>query len=207
VVGLAASRLTEEFYRPTLVAEQGPDFTKGSARSITEFHITEALDQCSDLLERYGGHAAAAGFTVKSENVSALQARLRHLAAQQLDVTDLRPTISIDGEINLRGVTPDLVEAITDLRPFGYGNPTPCFVTRGLTVRHKRTVGQDGHHLRLVLHDGRRTWPAIAFRQSDWVDKLAVSQQIDVVYSLELNEWNGQQQLQLSVKDLRPTER
>ncbi len=206
VVGLAASRLTEEFYRPTLVAEQGAHFTKGSARSIAEFHITEALDQCSDLLERYGGHAAAAGFTVKNENVPALHARLLRLAAQQLDVTDLRPTISIDGEVNLRGVSPDLVEAIADLRPFGYGNPTPCFVTRQLTVRHKRTVGQEGHHLRLVLHDGRRSWPAIAFRQSDWADKLTVSQQIDVVYNLEFNEWNGQRQLQLNIKDLRPGE-
>lgn len=206
VVGLAASRLTEEFYRPTLVAEQGAEFTKGSARSIAEFHITEALDQCSDLLERYGGHAAAAGFTVKNENVPALRERLLHLAAQQLDVTELRPTLAIDGEVNLRGVSLDLAEAIADLSPFGYGNPTPCFVTRRLIVRHKRTVGQDGRHLRLGLHDGRRTWPAIAFRQGHWAEKLTISQPIDVVYSLEFNEWNGQRQLQLSVKDLRPSE-
>jgi len=204
VVGLAASRLTEEFYRPTLVAEHGPEQTKGSARSIAEFHITEALDQCADLLERYGGHAAAAGFTVKNENLSAFQERLLQIAANQLDVTELRPTLSIDGEVNLRGVRPALVEDIARLQPFGYGNPTPCFVSRELTVRHKKAVGQEGHHLRLVLHDGVRTWSAIAFRQGHWAGKLHISQPIDVVYTLEFNEWNGERQMQLNLKDLRP---
>ena len=205
VVGLAASRLTEEFYRPTLVAEHGPEQTKGSARSIAEFHITEALDQCADLLERYGGHAAAAGFTVKNENLSAFQERLLQIAADQLDVTELRPTLSIDGEVNLRGVRPALVEDIARLQPFGYGNPTPCFVSRELTIRHKKAVGQEGHHLRLVLHDGVRTWSAIAFRQGHWAGKLNISQPIDVVYSLEFNEWNGERQMQLNLKDLRPS--
>ena len=204
VVGLAASRLTEEFYRPTLVAEHGPEQTRGSARSIAEFHITEALDQCADLLERYGGHAAAAGFTVKNENLSAFQERLRQIAADQLDLTALRPTLSIDGEVNLRGVRPALVEDIARLQPFGYGNPTPCFVSRELTVRHKMAVGQEGHHLRLVLHDGVQTWSAIAFRQGHWAGKLHISQPIDVVYTLEFNEWNGERQMQLNLKDLRP---
>ena len=204
VVGLAASRLTEEFYRPTLVAEHGPEQTRGSARSIAEFHITEALDQCADLLERYGGHAAAAGFTVKNENLSAFQERLRQIAADQLDLTALRPTLSIDGEVNLRGVRPALVEDIARLQPFGYGNPTPCFVSRELMVRHKKAVGQEGHHLRLVLHDGVQTWSAIAFRQGHWAGKLHISQPIDVVYTLEFNEWNGERQMQLNLKDLRP---
>jgi single-stranded-DNA-specific exonuclease len=125
VVGLAASRLSEEFYRPTLVAELGPHYTKGSARSIPEFHITEALDQCADLLVRYGGHAAAAGFTLENENVPAFEARLLHVAQQKLDVSALHPILTIDAEINLRGVKPALVEAVTALQPFGYGNPTP----------------------------------------------------------------------------------
>ena len=206
VVGLAASRLTEEFYRPTLVAEQGPELTKGSARSINEFHITQALDQCTELLERYGGHAAAAGFTIKNEHVPEFQKRLQQLAAAQLDVADLRPTLDIDGEINLKGVRPELVETIAKLQPFGSGNPTPCFVSRNLTVKHVKAVGQDGHHLRLVLHDGRQSWSAIAFQQGHWASKLAPSQQIDAVYSLEFNEWNGERQLQLNLKDLQPSE-
>lgn len=204
VVGLAASRLAEEFYRPTLVAEEGPEFTKGSARSIIEFHITKALDQCADLLVRYGGHAAAAGFTVENKNLPAFKDRLLHIAGEQLDVTDLRPTLAVDAEINLRGVKPELVEAITRLQPFGYGNRTPSFLTRNLSLKHVKAVGQNGHHLRLVLHDGRQTWSAIAFRQGHWAGELAVPQKIDIVYNLEFNEWNGERRMQLNIKDLQP---
>ena len=204
VVGLTASRLCEEFYRPTLVAEQGPEFTKGSARSIPEFHITDALDQCSDLLVRYGGHAAAAGFTLENEKFAALQQRLLTIARQHLDTAQLRPTISIDGEVNLRGVRPALIETIENLQPFGYGNPTPRFLTRNLQIKYKKAVGQDGHHLRLTLFDGRQDWSAIAFRQGHLADKLQVSQSIDTVYNLEFNEWNGERRMQLNIKDLRP---
>jgi single-stranded-DNA-specific exonuclease len=204
IVGLAASRLAEEFYRPALIAEQGPDTTKGSARSIPEFHITEALDQCADLLVRYGGHAAAAGFTIKNENLPAFQSRLLEIARQSLDLADLRPTVIIDGEINLRGVRPVLVKAVTALQPFGCGNRAPLFLTRDLTVKYFKPVGQEEKHLRLVLHDGRQTWSAIAFRQGEWAGRLRAFPHIDVVYSLEFNEWNGEQQMQLNIKDLRP---
>jgi single-stranded-DNA-specific exonuclease len=202
IVGLAASRITEEFYRPALIASRGEEFTKGSARSIPEFHITEALDQCADLLERYGGHAAAAGFTVKNGNVPALQKRLLDIAQQQLNVNELRPTITVDGEVNLRGVRPPLVEAITTLAPFGCGNPTPCFLTRGLRIKYLKPVGHEDRHLRLILDDGRKTWNGIAFRQGYWARELQPSQYVDVVYNLEFNEWNGDRTMQLNIKDL-----
>lgn len=203
VVGLAASRLSEEFYRPVFIAEQGQEITRGSGRSIPEFHITEALDQAADLLVRYGGHAAAAGFTVENEKFPALQERLLSVAQNSLNVNELQPTIFVDGEVNLRGVRPALIEAITSLQPFGYGNPTPRFLTRNLQVKYKKAVGQEGHHLRLILHDGRQTWNAIAFRQGYWADRLEVSQNIDAVYNLEFNEWNGEQRMQLNIKDLQ----
>lgn len=206
IVGLAASRLSEEFYRPVLVAEHGPQYTKGSARSIPEFHITEALDQCADLLVRYGGHAAAAGFTLANENVPAFAARLLEVARQRLDVTALRPVLTVDAEVNLRGVKPELVEAITRLQPFGYGNPTPSFLTRRLTIKSLKTMGQDNQHLRLVLHDGKQVWSAVAFRHGHWADKLRPAQLIDVAYTLDFNDWNGERRMQLEIKDLRPSE-
>lgn len=206
VVGLAASRLCDEFYRPILVAEHGPEFTKGSARSIAEFHITEALDQCADLLERYGGHAAAAGFTVKNENLAAFEQRLLAFARQKLNIDELRPTILIDAEVNLRGVRPALVESINELQPFGYGNPTPRFMSKNLHIRHLRFVGRDNKHLRLTLHDGRQEWSAIAFRQGHWAEKLRPAQAIDIVYNLEFNEWNGTRSMQLNIVDLHPSE-
>jgi single-stranded-DNA-specific exonuclease len=211
VVGLAASRLTDEFYRPMLVAEQGETHTKGSARSIPEFHITEALDLCAGLLERYGGHAAAAGFTLKNENVAAFEARLLDIAQQklkerQLTVKDLRPTILVDAEINLRGVNPTLIDAINSLQPFGYGNPTPRFLAKQLRIKLNKEVGRDGDHLKLRLFDGKRDWDAIAFRQGHWNGKLQPGQYIDAVFNLEFNEWNGNRSMQLNIKDLYPSE-
>jgi single-stranded-DNA-specific exonuclease len=206
IVGLVASRLADEFYRPVLVAEEGFDVTKGSARSIAEFHITKALDQCADLLVRYGGHAAAAGFTIENKNVSEFKTRLQEIAGEQLASADLRPTLTIDGEVNLRGVRPALVEAIDTLRPFGYGNPTPRFVTKNLTVKGAKAVGRDKKHLRLTLNDGKQDWRGIAFNQGEWDGHLEPGQSVNVVYSLEFNEWGGERTMQLNIKDLKPNE-
>ncbi|MFQ5614093.1 MAG: single-stranded-DNA-specific exonuclease RecJ [Anaerolineae bacterium] len=202
IVGLVASRLTDEFYRPTLVAERGQTHTRGSARSIPEFHITHALDQCADLLVRYGGHAAAAGFTLKNENVPEFEDRLLNIAGDALSGHELLPTLTIDAEVNLRGVSWELVQALADLEPFGYSNPTPCFSTCGLAVKSQRRVGAEGKHLKLVVHDGKRAWSAIAFGQGEWAEHLP--RRVDLAYALEINEWNGQQRLQLNVKDIRP---
>ncbi len=206
VVGLAASRLVEEFYRPVLVAEQGPEFTKGSARSVAEFHITNALNQCRDLLVKYGGHSAAAGFTVRNEDVPRLVERLQEIAADTLDLDTLFPTIEIDAEISAAGlhlIDEAYMEALQSLEPFGVGNPQPIFLTRDLLVRQKQAVGQEGQHLKLVLDNGRRTWEAIGFRLGPRVTDLCFKQRLDLVYALEYNTWNGERRLQLNIKDFR----
>ena len=119
IVGLVSSRLTEEFYRPTLVAQRGETYTKGSARSIPEFHITQALDECADLLERYGGHSAAAGFTLKNENVPEFEARLLAIAERELAGIELVPELEIDAELNLRGLKRRYVEDLLSARAVG----------------------------------------------------------------------------------------
>ena len=205
IVGLVAGRLTEEFYRPTLVVELGPEKSRGSARSIPEFNITAALDQCSDLLVRYGGHAAAAGFTVANDNLDALQARLKELAAEQLEGVELTPTLLIDAEVELSEMDWATQAQLTKLEPCGYANPAPLLLSRQAIVRNARAVGAEGRHLKLALSDGRPAWDAIAFRQGDWADDLPRGSRIDVVYSLEVNEWRGRKRLQLNVKDLRPS--
>jgi single-stranded-DNA-specific exonuclease len=203
IVGLVASRLTEEFYRPSLVVELGPEESRGSARSIPEFNITAALDQCSDLLIRYGGHAAAAGFTVANDNLEALQARLKELAAEQLEGVELTPTLSIDAEVELSEVDWATQALLTQLEPCGYANPAPLLLSRRAIVRDARAVGTEERHLKLTLSDGRIVWDAIAFHQGQWADQLP--RHVDVVYSLEVHEWNGEKRLQLNVKDLRPS--
>jgi len=203
IVGLVAHRLTEEFYRPSLVVELGPEESRGSARSIPEFNITAALNQCSDLLIRYGGHAAAAGFTVANDNLEALQERLRELAAEQLEGVELTPTLLIDAEVELSEVDWATQALLTQLEPCGYANPSPLLLSRQAIVRDARAVGTEERHLKLTLSDGRIVWDAIAFHQGQSADQLP--RHIDVVYSLEVNEWNGRKRLQLNVKDLRPS--
>ena len=203
IVGLVAGRLTEEFYRPSLVVELGPEESRGSARSIPEFNITAALDQCSGLLVKYGGHAAAAGFTVANDNLEALQERLKELAAEQLEGVELTPTLLIDAEVELSEMDWATQALLTQLEPCGYANPAPLLLSRRAIVRDARAVGTDGGHLKLSLSDGQARWGAIAFRQGQWAGQLPPH--IDVVYSLEINEWRGEKQLQLNVKDLRPS--
>ena len=200
IVGLVAQRLTEEFYRPSIVVELGPERSRGSARSIPEFNITAALDQCSDLLVKYGGHSAAAGFTVTNANLEPLQQRLRQIATHQLAGVELLPTLSVDAEVDLSEMNWATHALLEQLEPFGYANPTPVFLSREVIVRDARVVGED--HLKMTLSDGRAVWDAIAFRQGGWAGKLP--RRIDVVYTLEVNEWNEEKRLQLNVKDLRP---
>ncbi len=203
VVGLAASRLSEAFYRPAVVVAVGEPHSRGSARSIPEFHITEALEQCEDLLVRYGGHAAAAGFTVESANLSSLAERLKALAAEALGDTELRPTLPIDVQVSLGELDRRLYDWLLKLEPFGYANPVPTFLTRHLRVVKSYAVGAQRDHLKLMLSDGRFQWDAIAFRQAHWLERMPTY--IDIAYCLELNRWNGREQLQLNVQDLKPS--
>ncbi|MEK7327305.1 MAG: DHHA1 domain-containing protein, partial [Chloroflexota bacterium] len=201
VVGLAAARLTEEFYRPAAVARIGDKDTKGSARSIKEFHITEALDSCASLLIRHGGHAAAAGFTLANENVAGLADQLRQYAADKLAGVDLRPALRVDMNVQPGELAVELAQMLKQLEPCGYGNPAPLFSAHGLEVKYPKAIGMDGSHLKLYLSDGTRTVEGIAFRQSHWLKNMP--NRVDVVYALELNEWQGETKLQMNVKDLR----
>ncbi len=201
VVGLAASRLLDEFYRPAIVISKEGELSKGSARSIPEFHITEALDTVAPLLVRHGGHAAAAGFTIRTELLPELEARLLALAQEQLEGISLVPLFNVDAEVSLHTLSWDVFHELERLQPFGYGNPTPVLASRRVHVRHARVVGVDGRHLKLTLVDeAGGVWDAIAFRQGEWIGRLPPT--IDIAYVLESNEWNGRVSLQLNVRDI-----
>ncbi len=202
VVGLAASRLTDIYYRPAIVAHVDTDTTRGSCRSIPEFHITDALDQCADILVRHGGHAAAAGFTVENDKLDELVSRLKAIAKEQLGGQDLRPTLTADTEIPLTEVRPELLNALKYLEPTGYGNPDAVFVSRGVKVRHARTVGADGKHLKMYLEDeAGATHDAIGFRLGHLQPELP--EYIDVMFTYEINEYNGRINYQLNLKDVK----
>lgn len=202
VVGLAASRLTEVFYRPSVVAAQGPEETRGSCRSIPEFHITDALDLCKDLLVRHGGHAAAAGFTVRNENLPEFVARLKEIARNQLEGKDLRHVLSADMEIPLSQLSFEVLSHLEYLEPTGYGNPDAVFVSRDVKVKSSRPVGADSKHLKITFEDeSGHAFDGIGFRMGHLQPTL--SPRVDVLYHIEANEYNGRRSLQLNLKDIK----
>jgi len=203
VIGLAASRLTDTYYRPAIVASKGEEETRGSCRSIPEFHITDALDQCADLLVRHGGHAAAAGFTVKNENLSALVTRLKSIAAEKLSGANLKPTVTAEAEVSLVDVRPELFEkCLKYLEPTGYGNSHAAFVARNVKVKKSHTVGADAKHLKLLLEDETGyAHDAIGFRLGEWQKKMPA--RVDILFTYEPNEYNGKVNYQLNLKDIR----
>lgn len=201
VVGLAASKLSEEYYRPAVVGHRGEEYTRASCRSIPEFHITHALDECADLLTQYGGHAAAAGFTVPNLRLNELAHRLREIARHQLKDQDLHPSLSADAVVRLSALQPSLLKEIDRLEPTGQKNESPLFVSRKVDVRGARAVGKDGSHLKLILSQDGVTFDAIAFRFGHLSEEIPG--QIDILYAFELNEFNGRQTLQLNIRDLK----
>ncbi len=209
VVGLVASRLADTHYRPAIVIEKGEKESRGSCRSIPEFHITEALDTVAELLVRHGGHAQAAGFTVANENLDEFIIRMTDIAAEKLAGLELHPTLTIDAEIKLTDVDWALFESLTPLEPTGYANPMPVFMSRNVEVCSHRVVGENGTHLQMFVSGGKQAShyqeiAAIAFRQGAWASQLP--QYIDIVYTINVNEWRGRRTLQLMIQDIQPAE-
>jgi single-stranded-DNA-specific exonuclease len=207
IIGLIASKIQEDTYRPAIAMTHQLDkgVMRGSARSIPEFNIVAALDECADLLVRHGGHAAAAGFTVENEKYEALYARLRNIAERELRQLELVPSLSIDAEASLGDMNWRLLEHLEHLAPFGYGNREPVFMSRSVMVKAARLVGVD--HVALTVSDGIVVWDAIAFRQKDILPQLLpLPRHVDIVYNLSSRVWQNEPRLQLEIKDIRLSE-
>ncbi len=203
IVGLVAGRLTEEFYRPTVVMEEGDSESRASCRSIPQFDITHALDQCADLLVRHGGHAQAAGFTVLNQNIPALKKRLTQLAEEHLSGQELRPMLEIDVDVNINHLSEAIIMELAQLEPTGHSNAVPTLMSRNVRVLEWRTVGKEGGHLKLKLaRTGHPPMDAIGFNLGGWMAQMP--DRIDLAYQLEMNEWNGHRSLQLNLQDIRP---
>ncbi|MFH0846789.1 MAG: single-stranded-DNA-specific exonuclease RecJ [Chloroflexota bacterium] len=200
IVGLAASKLAEEFYRPAVLVSTGGKVSSGSCRSIPEFNIILALNECCDLLDRFGGHAQAAGFTLPTENLTELINRLSQIAETELKGKELYPSLDIDAEVRLDELGGSTFQLIGRLAPFGRGNPEPAFLSRMVKVADSRTMGSEGRHLRLKLRQDSVLWDAVAFGQGG-VKK--VPDYLDIVYNLEMDDWQGRQSLRLNIIDFR----
>jgi single-stranded-DNA-specific exonuclease len=199
IVGLVASKLVDERYRPAIVYQRGESESRGSCRSIPEFDIMGALRRQARLLVRYGGHHRAAGFTVANANLPALKKGLLEHTASELAEVELSPALVIDAELPLGRLRGEDIRWLQRFQPYGQSNPEPTFLSRGVSVAETRRLGNNGQHLRLKLKDGPVTWPAIAFDMGERA--VEAGQQVDIVYSLA-SERRGDDALELRVKDL-----
>ncbi len=203
IAGLVASRLAEEFYRPAVVIKVGEQVSSGSCRSIPEFNIILALNQCRRLLLHFGGHSQAAGFSLLTRNLPHLREYLTGLAATELEGVDLRPSLDIEAEVTLPELGGDTFPQIQQLAPFGQGNPIPVFLSCGVEVVDCRTMGSNGDHLRLKLRQGGTMWDGVAFRLGDCLSE--VSPRLDIAFNLELDRWGGEEKLRLNILDFTPS--
>ena len=204
IAGPVAGKLSEEYYRPVIIVNIDEKTASGSCRSIPEFNIINALNQCPGLLGRFGGHAQAAGFTMPAKNVPLLQKTLIDLADQQLKDVDLRPHINIDAEVALPEMGGATFQMIQKLSPFGKGNPIPIFVSRAVKVACCRHMGADQQHLRLKLKQDGCNFDAVAFKLGDSLGDISEALDLDIVYNLEMDRWNGNENLRLNILSFSP---
>ena len=201
IAGLVAGRLTEEFYRPSIVIHIAEEVSHASCRSIAEFDIIAALNKFSHYFSRYGGHAAAAGFTMETEKLTKLEQELSFYAAEKLTGVELRPHLNIDAEVKLNQMGGDTYAITQKLAPFGISNPVPIFMSKGVELIDRRTMGNGGEHLRMKLRQNGTVFDAVAFRFANHIKEFAAH--IDVVYNLEIDTWNGRNQLRLNILDFK----
>lgn len=203
VIGIAASRIVEKYYLPTVLISLDGEVGKGSARSIKEFDICGAMSECENILDTYGGHKYAAGLSIRADRIDDFKSRFGEILSRDLPDGIPAPSITIDSEIDLSCLNSNLITFLNTLAPFGENNPVPLFLSRNLrAVSDSRVVGKN--HLKFRLTDGSSMFEAIGFNMGDQKDRVrADSPPMDVLYNIEENEWMGKKNIQLVIKAIR----
>lgn len=209
VIGIVASRLTETYYRPTLVFTKSGEKLAASARSVKGFDVYNALDACKEHIEQFGGHKYAAGLTLKEEQYEAFKQKFEEVVDATIDRKLLTPEISVDAEIDLNSITPKFYRILKQFAPFGPGNMTPIFMTQHLVdTGYGKCVGSDEAHLKITVtqnipsNTGAR-FSGIGFNMGDKLNVISGRKPFSAVYAIDENEWNGNVSLQLKLRDVR----
>jgi single-stranded-DNA-specific exonuclease len=201
VLGIVAAKLSERFYRPTILISLTDELCRGSGRSIKNFHLFQALLECKDLLDSFGGHQHATGLVIPKGNIENFKNRMNHLVNEELTLEHLIPTIDIDMELSLSDLTESFVGELGKLEPFGKGNPEPLFYTRNLKLKGQiRVLSRDT--LKFWVSDGKFTYEAIGFGMVDIQSSLKQADCFDIVYLPRMDDWQGESSLILEVKDV-----
>lgn len=206
VIGIVASRLTESFYRPTIILTESNGLATGSARSVEGFDLYYAISQCSEYLENYGGHKYAAGLTLKIENIEPFKQKFEQIVRETIDEEMLTPQINIDARLKLSEITPELYHMLQKFAPFGPNNTVPVFMTENVInfIGTKR-VGKNNEHLKLVVVDDTRICndrSGIGFGMGTLCDKVNAGNYFDICYTLQENEFMGKSDIQMMLKDI-----
>jgi len=202
VVGLAASRLVERYYRPAIIGVQKGGVVRASCRSIPEMNITSALDECENLLLQHGGHKMAAGLTVEMDKLLLFTEKFAEICKQKLENLPLVREIKAEAQVDLMNLHPDLLNYYDILEPMGIGNPMPLFVATDVECKGVRRIGNTGDHLKMVVSNGKINFDAVAFRFGEYYEQIRSAQTINILFSYDLNIFNGRKSLQLKIKDI-----
>lgn len=208
LIGLAAGKIAEKYHRPTLIYQEKENISYISGRSIPQFNLIEAIEECSSLLDEFGGHRGAAGFRVENKQREEVKNKLVQIAEKKLTEEDLIPLLEIDAQLSPTEINWQNFDQLQLFEPFGQANPKPKFLIRDLEVSDLRIVGNDGRHLKLelgILNQDlgiKRKIKAIGFGLGKWGEKLKIGEKIDLVFEMIVDEWNGMRDLQLKVIDL-----
>ncbi|MDD3190185.1 MAG: single-stranded-DNA-specific exonuclease RecJ [Candidatus Pacebacteria bacterium] len=216
LVGLVAGKLTEEYCRPFLILREDEDgICGGSGRSIPAFNLIEAIEKCKDLLTQFGGHSQAAGLKLKKNSLKKFEKKMNEIAEEILTEEDLVPSIEIDAEVPTEKIDWELLDSLEKFGPFGFANRKPTFLVKNLEVHEIKAVGNDKNHLKVCFittleNEETKYFPAIGFRLGHLLDEMPESNtglrwgdKVDVVFQLEVNEWNGNRELQMNVVDVK----
>lgn len=202
VIGIVSSRITEKYHRPSILISIEGDEGRGSARSISSFDLYENLSKCKDLLIKFGGHRQAAGLTIKKDEIDKFRKRINNIADEILDEIDLVPQSIVDAEIDIEEVILDSAKELKLLEPFGINNPSPIFLLRGILIKAIRPIGKDGKHLKLTIMKADQYVDCIGFNFGSYYNDLKIGQKIDLVVSIDINDFLGQQSVQLIIRDI-----
>lgn len=204
VIGIVASRLVDTYSRPTIMLSTVDDVLKGSARSIKGFNIYDAIKECEDLLEQFGGHEFAAGLTIKPENLKEFRRRIDRIAARKLSDEDFQPDLSIDSELDLSTIDMRFWKLLSQFEPFGPGNLRPVFVSKGVRVVGVPTIVGKGHLKMRVAQNGSGVFDTIGFNMHEYLPVIRnrAKGSMKIAYNLEENYWNGNRKLQLKLRDI-----
>ncbi len=205
IVGIVSSKITEKFYKPSILFAIDGDEAKGSGRSVSGFNLFDTLENCTDLLEKFGGHELAAGLTIKASNIEAFRKRINEYAKNHISETMLTPTIMIDAAIKAPFITIETVRDINNLQPFGVDNPTPAFMVRKIKI-HKISVMSEGKHLRMTLLKDGKYLDSVGFGMGEYYHHLEEGDYIDVAFALDINDYKGFQNVQLVLKDIKKSD-